>query len=234
MLKYLLLILSVISVIPACEVVDTYPAQVRPGPPTVAEKSVPLEYRIQPEDIVAIFVWQHGDLSMDAIVRPDGKISYPLAGDIQAEGLTLTELDEEITKRLREYIRDADVSVSMRKFAGEKVFIFGEVGQPGVYSFVGKTYLMQILAEAKGWTKDAKLSNVLIIRGDITSENPDVTVVNVDDIRFKGDLRQNVLIYPKDIIYVPSTPIADINRYLRDYITPLFQTIVTVDYFRKR
>ena len=229
----LLVLVSGWLFISACtDVVETYPPNIRPVLPGEQSKAVTFEYHIMSQDVLEIFVWRQQDLTRDVVVSPDGNISFPLIGTIKAQGLTLGQLDDEITKLLKEYLREADVSIAVRSFAGEKVFIFGEVGQPGILSFIGHASLVEMLGQAKGWTKEAKLENVLVIRGDITSNNPEVIKVNVANI-LKGNLRENIEIYPKDIIYVPSTIIADISRFLRDYISPIFQTIVTVDYFRK-
>ena len=126
------------------------------------------EYYIGIGDVLDISLWQIPDLSKpEVIVRPDGKISLPLISDVQAVGLTLTQLDEEITQRYTTYVRNPQVSVMIRQFGGSKVIVLGEVTSPGVYSFTGDIRIVEALALAGDCTKYAVRNNVLIIRGDI-------------------------------------------------------------------
>lgn len=205
-------------------------------PPPLPEgpfKVTPPAYYIVPEDVIEIQVWQNADLSRDAIVRPDGKIAMPLVGDLLAMGLTLTQLDEELTKQLSEYIRAPDVSVAVKKFGGEKIFILGAVASPGVHKFRGFTRLVEAIGMAKGCTRAARLEQVLVIRGDI-NKKPEVIVINYEDIIKKGDQSKNITIQSNDIIYVPSTFISDVAHFLRNNLAPVLSTIVTLDYFRAR
>lgn len=214
----------------------TYPANIRPaaqmGPENVEQR---WDYTISLNDVLEIFIWKHTDLSRDVIVRPDGKISMPLIGDIMAEGLTLNKLDAEITKRYSEYLVSPDVSIAVKTFAGEKVFIFGEVTTPGIHTFQKNSSLIEVLAKAGGWNQYAKISNIFVIRGDLTKE-PEVILIDIKEI-LSGNTRLNIMIYPKDIVYVPSTTIADVGRFVRDYLGPLqttLSTIITVDYLKSK
>ena len=97
------------------------------------------EYLIGIGDVLKISVWQNSDLNQDAIVRPDGRISFPLVGDVLAAGLTIPELDEELTQRLKDFLKYPEVSISIKKFGGKKVIVLGQVDEPGVYSVTGAT-----------------------------------------------------------------------------------------------
>ncbi len=87
----------------------------------------PSTYRVGPEDVLEISVWREDALKKEALVRPDGGISYPLVGEIQAAGKTVLELREEITKRLEKYIPDAVVSVTVLKTGSQRVYVLGKV-----------------------------------------------------------------------------------------------------------
>lgn len=102
-----------------------------------------------------ISVWENPDLEQDVIVRPDGKISFPLIDEVQAEGLTISELDKVMTEKLKEYIRYPDVSISLKKMAGERIIVLGEVKSPGVYTLSGRKTVLEAVALAGGFTKDA-------------------------------------------------------------------------------
>lgn len=185
------------------------------GEATRAERK---EYIIDEEDVLGISVWEWGDLTTDAIVRPDGKISFPLVGDVQAEGLTLTELDEELTVRLKEYIMSPEVSVVIRKFGGKKVIILGEVSNPGVYRATGKHTMMEVIALAGGFTDHAFSSSVILIRGDL--RKPYARRINLAKVLKRGDLAENISVQPEDIIYVPRTFIGNLNYFLKQ-LTPV-------------
>jgi polysaccharide export outer membrane protein len=191
-------------------------------------QSQTVDYKVMVGDTLAIFVWHHSDLTQDIIIRPDGKLSFPLIGDVDAEGKTLSQLNDSIGKKLTEYIVNPQVSVTVRKFAGEKVIILGEVSRPGVYTFVGRTSFLDMIAEAGGLTKDK--SNALIIRGELKegATEAEVMLLDVDDI-LNGNLRNNVVIYPRDIIYVSTKPIAEVARYLSTYISPILGNIVNIE-----
>lgn len=177
------------------------------------------EYAISQEDVLQIRVWEWPDLKTDAIVRPDGKISIPLVGDIQAEGKTLTELDNEITERLKAFIRTPQVSVMLKKFGGQKIVVLGEVRQPGVYKVTGENTLLDMIGIARGFTEDAVLNSIILIRGDFT--NPQVQRLNLTSAIVKGNLAENVYVQPEDVIYVPKKFIANMNYFLRQFLPAL-------------
>jgi len=206
---------------------DVYPPTIRPSAYD-PEQLKPLDYQVIAGDTIEIFVWQHTDLTRDIIVRPDGKLSFPLIGDIEAQGRTLTEIDDEVTKKLAEYVVLPQVSVTVKNFAGEKVIVLGEVGKPGVYKFFGRASFLDIIAEAGGLTRDAQWGNALVIRGELKkdAEKSEVILLDINEI-INGNLRNNIVIYPRDIIYVSTKPIADVARYLRDYVSPVLGNLVS-------
>jgi polysaccharide export outer membrane protein len=214
---------------------DTYPPNVRPQAYSPEEVKQRIEYKISANDVIEVFVWKNADLSRDITVRPDGMISLPLIGETLAEGRTLEQLDDELTRKYTEYLVSPDVSLVIKKFAEEKVFMLGEVVKPGVYTISGTLSLVDLVSQAGGWTKAAKLSNVFIIRGTVTKE-PDVVLVNMKEI-LRGDTRGNVVLYPKDIVYVPSSVIADVGKFISEYLGPIYTTattVIAVDYFKRR
>jgi len=99
-----------------------------------AQSSQGLEYRIGPEDVLHISVWKEEDLDRKVLVRPDGGVSFPLAGDIQVSGRTPLEVQDEIRSRLQRYVPDAEVTVSVDKISGYTVFVLGEVDEPGQFT----------------------------------------------------------------------------------------------------
>lgn len=175
------------------------------------------EYYIDTGDVLDISVWQIPDLSKsEVIVRPDGKISFPLAGDIRAEGLTLTQLSNTITEKLKTYVKAPQVSIMIRRFGEHanvsKVIVLGEVPAPGVYRSSGSSSIAEIIASAGGYTKYAVINSIMVIRGDVKTK-PEVIRVNLVHI-LKGGLSQNIYLKPNDIVYVPRSFIGNVNTFM--------------------
>jgi len=175
------------------------------------------EYVIGPQDVLKITVWDHEDLNREVTVSEEGNFSYPLIGKVHADGLTVSELEKEIEKKLSgKYIINPQVNVTVKEYKSKQVFVLGEVGGagtgkgPGAYPLIGKTTLMEILAEAGGPTKDAG-SEVVIIRPKKKRTNPtplekasedEIIRVNLRKL-LEGDMSQNIVLEPNDTVYVP-------------------------------
>jgi polysaccharide export outer membrane protein len=171
-----------------------------------------------------VFVWQNPDLSRDIIVRPDGKVSFPLAGDVDASGLTLTQVDEAITKRLRTYIRFPDVSLAIKRFGGTKTLILGEVFRPGVYIPAGQGRILELVAMASGFTPVANQRNVILIRGGLAS--PEIFKLDLESALKQGRLADNMMLQPDDIVYVPKSGISSIMDFMEQFYPTLQQVLV--------
>jgi len=122
-------------------------------------------YVIGAEDVLAIKVWNEPQLTAAYIVRPDGKISMPLAGEIVAAGQTPEKLGADITEALSKTINHPDVSVSIQQVNSKKYFIMGEVQKTGSFPLLIPTTVMEALVNAGGFRDFAKKSNIVIIRG---------------------------------------------------------------------
>ncbi len=189
-------------------------------------KSEVQEYTLEKGDVLYISVWQEDDLSQEVIVRPDGRISFPLAGDIPVLGLTFTQLKEALTKRLKEYIRYPVVSISLKKLGGRKVIVLGEVTRPGVYSVSGDRTVLEAIALAGGFTPHAITSSVIFIRGGL--ETPEGMRLDLSRALKKTDISQNVTLQSEDIVYVPKKFIANVNYVLDQILGPLSRGIYTI------
>ncbi len=176
------------------------------------------EYTIGADDVLAISVWQNPDLNQEVIVRPDGMISFPLVGDVMAEGLTITQFDAELTRLLGEFVRAPEVSISIRKLGGRKVIILGEVGSPGVHSVAGANTVLEAIAVAGGFKDSAVASSVILIRGGF--EHPQAQRLNLTKA-LRGDARINLALQTEDIIFVPKKFISNVNFFLNQVLEPL-------------
>ncbi len=198
---------------------------------TVAISSAPAaasaraEYIIGVDDILFISVWQNKDLDQEAAVRQDGKIAVLLIGDVQAEGLSVSQLDQLITEKLKDYIKYPEVSVTIRKIGGKKVILLGEVNKPGVYAVTGKSSVLELVALANGYTKDAVMSSVVLIRGGL--QKPVGYRLDLVKAMKKGDLSQNMLLEPEDIVYIPRTFISNVSYVMTQILSPIAQGLYT-------
>lgn len=182
------------------------------------------DYIIGTGDVLYIMVWENPDLNQEVIVRPDGKISFSLIDELTAQGKTVTELDKEITARLKEYIRIPDVTITLKKMGGSKVVILGQVASPGVYSLTGRRTLLEAISLAGGLTPDSVASSVIVIKGSLN--NPVAQRINLNQAIHRPDSQQNIVLESENIVFVPKKFIADL-KYVLDQIMGNFSSGVS-------
>lgn len=158
-------------------------------------------YQLAPEDVLDIFVWEEDNLTRQVVVRPDGFISFPLAGELQAQGKTVKQLQAEITAGLQKYIPEAVVSVTVAKVAGYRVYIVGKVNNPGEFVLGSYVNVVQALTLADGVTPYAKKKDIKIVRRVGASER--VFEFNYADVERGKNLSQNIILKSGDTIIVP-------------------------------
>ncbi len=158
-------------------------------------------YRISPEDVLQISVWREEDLDRSVIVRPDGGISFPLAGDIQAAGLTTSELEQLITERLVRFIPDAVVTVAVTELRGMRIYVTGKVASPGQFEVGRYVDVLQALTLAGGLTPFAQAGAIKVLR----RENGREVVYQFDynEVKDGRNLRQNIRLKSDDVVVVP-------------------------------
>lgn len=158
-------------------------------------------YTIGPEDVLAISVWKDEALTREVIVRPDGKISFPLIGDVKVHGRGVEDVRTEIQTRINEFVPNSPVSVMAIKIMSPKIYIVGKVGRPGMYVMFERMSVMQALALAGGFTPFSSTGDILILR-DVGGKQQ---TLNFDyDAMAKGKrLEQNILLDRGDTIVVP-------------------------------
>jgi len=191
------------------------------------------EYFLEIGDIIEIEVWRVADLTRIITVRPDGRISMPLVGDLDVEGMSLTQLRDVLTEKISDYVISPQISISLKQFGGRKFVILGEVNSPGVFRYQQQIYMMEAIALAGGFKHHAKSADVMIVRGDIRKQ-PKVKIIraNMNNVLKKGMLTENIAILPNDIIYIGKGAIGDANDVISDVIEPMFSNII--DFFVMR
>ncbi|MCM8797667.1 MAG: polysaccharide export protein [Candidatus Omnitrophica bacterium] len=183
------------------------------------------QYYIGAGDKLEIFVWQNPDLSRDINVRPDGKLSYPLIGTIQAAGLTIDQLQDVLRERLSQYIRSPEITVSIKETAGNKIIVLGEVNFPGVYTFAGTLSVIEAIAMSGDFNQSAKRDSVIVVSDNFT-EHPKVRRLNLLKAIKDGTSSAEMLLQPNDLVYVPRAAISDFNKFLEN-IAPTINTLVS-------
>lgn len=159
------------------------------------------EYVIGHGDKLYITVWGQEGLDTEVIVQPDGKISLSLVNDVQAVGLSVDALRQELEKRYRDFIFEPNVSITVREIKSLKIYVIGEVNRPGEYDLLTYTDVLQAIAKAGGFTIYAKSNRIEIIRtygGQKTK-----TRFNYNQVVRGKNLQQNIPLKPGDVIIVP-------------------------------
>jgi polysaccharide biosynthesis/export protein len=132
--------------------------------PETTTTPAPADYRLGPEDVIDVFVWKEPELSTTAVVRPDGKISLPLANEITASGKTAGELRVEIAEKLNQYVTQPVVSVMVKQVNSLKISVLGEVRKPDIYRIKNRITVLEAIAMAGGFTDLARPTRVVVIR----------------------------------------------------------------------
>jgi polysaccharide export outer membrane protein len=159
-------------------------------------------YVIGNADVLAITVWKEPDVSRSIPVRPDGKISLPLVGEIQATGRTPLQLEQEIAAKLQTYIDKPDVTVIVEQINSEKFNILGRVVKPGSYPLSGATTVLDAIALAGGFQDFAKQKAIYILRSTPAAGQSRMAFNYKDVIKGKHT-EQNIKLEPRDTIVVP-------------------------------
>ena len=158
-------------------------------------------YIIGPQDVLEIDVWQEAELTKTVPVRPDGKISLPLVNDLQAAGLTPTQLGEELTKRLKKFVTDPQVTVIVAAINSQRVYILGEAGRPGAYPLLPGMTVLQALSSAGGFTIFADLKKIYVLRKE--GGKQEKLPFNYKEVIKGKNPEQNIELKAGDQIVVP-------------------------------
>jgi polysaccharide export outer membrane protein len=154
------------------------------------------------DDVLAINVWKEPDVSRSIPVRPDGKISLPLAGEIQAAGLTPLRLEREIASKLQNYISEPEVTVMVQQINSEKFNILGQVARPGSYPLTNSATVLDAIAVAGGFRDFAKRKAIFVLRQNPSGGESRIPFNYKDVINGKNP-GQNIKLEPRDTIVVP-------------------------------
>jgi polysaccharide export outer membrane protein len=171
-------------------------------PVTPPNAGAPTEaYTVKPGDVLSIAVWKEPDLQGPVLVRPDGSFSFPLAGQVDARGKTVAELQQTVTERLKKFISDPVVTVSISEVKGNKVYVLGQVNKPGEFIVNPRVDVMQALSMAGGTTAFAALGDIVILRR--TESGQQSLPFHYADVARGRNLQQNIMLQAGDVVVVP-------------------------------
>jgi len=185
------------------------------GGPGANEKSllvVTPEYIVGPEDILEITVWKNPELSKEVQVRPDGRISLPLLGDLSAVGKTPVQLTDEISAGLKKYMEHPTISMTVKDVQSYQIYVLGEVNRPGKYPLKSKTTLLQGITVAGGFTGVAAKNSIVIFRFTKDGQGQAKLKASYDDIVVRDGSGQNIELMPGDMIVIPSETMVVLPR----------------------
>lgn len=172
-----------------------------------ANRQVASEFLLGPEDVVEVAIWRNQDLSRIVTVRPDGMISLPLIGDVQASGLTAAQVGEKISKRLTEYKENPAVSVSVKEINSYYIYVVGEVTRPGKFALKSYATVLQGISLAGGFTQYASKNRMAVLRWSASkssgSERQVRIPVSYDDLISGKGRVGNFTLMSGDTIVVP-------------------------------
>ena len=168
------------------------------------------DYHLCPRDILSISVWGVEDLKVEGLeVRDDGKLAFPIVGEMQVTGLSPRELMQTISGALNGYVNNPKVTVNVVKYHTTRIYVVGEVAKPGLYELEKQHNLMDGITIAGGYTQDAAKKKVIIISQGGTSKPLEV---NLLEMLKKGDMSKNISLKDGDTVYLTSNGRIDIGR----------------------
>lgn len=185
------------------------------------------EYYMRPGDELNIVVTQQQDLGNSStnqspfVVRPDGNVSFPLVGEIHAEGMTVSQFTDVLQQGLSRYIVDPDVSVNISKLGRVRVYVFGEVRKPGAVELEKGHTVIDAIGAAQGFTRDTAKKKIFLIHQD---QPKSLIPINLNNMLKTGDMSQNITLREGDILYLTKNHRID---FARD-IAPIFSSIYMI------
>ncbi len=163
------------------------------------------EYRIGPEDLLEIEAYNVEDLKRTVRVNSEGEIALPLVGIIKAGGMTTSELEKEIEKRLDRYVQETVVTVFIKEYRSQRISVVGAVNNPQIYAVTGQRYVIDMLMTAGGLREDAGNICYVIrpLKGDSQRRGTETIVIDLNELLIQGNFNLNIPVFAGDVINVP-------------------------------
>jgi polysaccharide export outer membrane protein len=173
-------------------------------------------YRVQVNDVLEFLFFKNTELNQTRIVGPDGVVSLQLIGSVEVVGRTVEDITSEVTKRYSTELVQPQVTVAVKEYSGLKVYVGGEVNQPGMQIYRGGLTALQAVVAAGGFKTSASLSSVVLIHKGPSGE-PIAGLVDLSRVLKHAELDRDVALAPADIVFVPRSGIANVNLFVEQY-----------------
>lgn len=207
-----------VLILAACSSTETVPPPAMQG----ALDAEPItDYRLRPGDEIEVKFFYHPELNEKLMVGPDGKITLQIIDEVLAAGLTSSQLDEVLTGEYANYLENYSISVIVREYSGLKVYVGGEVVQPGFLSLKGHMSVLQSIYASQGFKATAKTENVVLLRKG-PDNRPVARIIDLNPVLSGEQMENDVYLMASDIVYVPKTWIAKTGDFVDQYIRRVF------------
>jgi polysaccharide export outer membrane protein len=170
-------------------------------------------YRLQPSDVFDVTYRYTPEYDVTVMVRPDGFVTLPIVGEVRVGGLTTAEARRAIVKQASTRLRDPELTVELKDFQKPRIFVGGQVGEPGEFELRGRVTLLEAIAMAGGFTKSAKHSQVVLFRR-YDDERAVTRVVDAKALERPQHMVENPVLIPGDFLFVPQNRISKIERFI--------------------
>jgi protein involved in polysaccharide export with SLBB domain len=197
--------------------------------PATAEAPQPIPFRLGVGDEVSVKFYYTPELNEAQPIRPDGKISMPLIDDVQAAGLTVEDLRNQLRTAYAKHLKDPELEVVIPVLASARIFVGGEVGLAGAQPLVGGTSVSRAIFTAQGAKPTAYLKEVIVIHPGADG-HPIVRTVNIQAALDGDDPSQDIMLSAQDVVYVPRSPIANADVFVDQYIRQLLPFSTNMSY----
>jgi protein involved in polysaccharide export with SLBB domain len=184
------------------------------------ETSTPAEYLIRPGDELSIKFFYNPELNEDVVVRPDGRISLQLVDEIQASGKTPSQLDEELSEKYSVELKRPAITVILRSFSGQQIFVGGEVERPQAITLTPQMTPLQAVMNAGGFLDTADTSDVMVIRAGADNQ-PQTYVLNLEHVADGTSPNVKFQLHPGDVVFIHKTGIAKAGVWMDQHIRRL-------------
>jgi polysaccharide biosynthesis/export protein len=188
------------------------------------------EYRLQVGDQLDVKFFYNPELNEQVIVRPDGRISLQLVREIMVAGMTPAELNDLLTKKYGPLITRTEITVIVRSFSSQRIYVDGEVNKAGMINLTTFTTVIQAISQAGGVKDSARTTEVIVVRRG--ADNKPLTItVNLNQAIDGTDTSQDIVLRPFDIVYVPKSSISNVNKWVDLYIRKNLPVTLSLGYY---
>jgi protein involved in polysaccharide export with SLBB domain len=230
-LSTFLVLFSFIMVVVSCTSVTNNKPAVTDLPQTSensAEHSKP-EYILQIGDLMEIKFLYDPQLNEGVKIRPDGRISLQIVDEVEAAGLTPAQLDAILTEKYSRVLTKPEVAVIVREFAGQKIYVGGEVASPGLINLNSHMTAMEAIFSAGGFRETAEPGSVIVLRRSPKNTRM-VRKVDLKNVLAGNPTEQNLVLRPFDVVYVPKTFISKANKFVEQYLSRMIPRWLSADF----